>query len=52
MFVKLDWDKLMEQWNSGDRAATSVVADVMGLSDCTSDIGKPSCGQNGVRGFP
>ena len=31
VFVKLDWDKLMEQWKSGDRAATSVVAEVMGF---------------------
>ena len=28
--MKPDWDKLMEQWNSGDRAATSVVAEVRG----------------------
>ena len=46
--MKPDWDKLMEQWNSGDRAATSVVAEV----GCTSDTGKPLCDQNGVRGFP
>ena len=29
VFVKLDWDKSMEQVNSGDRAATSVVTEVV-----------------------
>ena len=31
VLVKPDWEKLMEQWNSGDRATTSVVAEVMGF---------------------
>ena len=31
----------MEQWNSGDRAATSVVAGTLSQVDCTSDTVKP-----------
>merc|ERR1719181_1910350 len=34
-------------WNKGDRAKTSLIADV----DCTSE-GKPLCESNGVQGFP
>jgi len=45
--MKPDWDKLMKNWNKGDRAKTSLIADV----DCTAD-GKPLCETHGVRGFP
>jgi len=45
--MKPAWDKLMRKWNKGDRAKTSLIADV----DCTSD-GKPLCEANGVQGFP
>ena len=31
VFVKPDWGNLMRQWNSGDRAATSVVSALSGL---------------------
>merc|ERR1711933_7777 len=41
------WDKLMKNWNKGDRAKTSLIADV----DCTAE-GKPLCEQVGVEGFP
>merc|ERR1719465_230644 len=37
----------MKNWNKGDRAKTSLIADV----DCTSE-GKPLCEANGVQGFP
>ena len=30
LFVKLDWDKLIDQENSGDRAAASVVQEWAG----------------------
>lgn len=45
--MKPDWDKLMKNWNKGDRAKTSLIADV----DCTAD-GKAICEQVGVRGYP
>jgi len=45
--MKADWDKLMKNWNKGDRAKTSLIGDV----DCTA-AGKPLCEQVGVRGFP
>jgi len=45
--MKPAWDKLMRKWNKGDRAKTSLIADV----DCTAD-GKPLCESNGVQGFP
>jgi len=45
--MKPDWDKLMKNWNKGDRLKTSLIADV----DCTAE-GKPLCEQNGVQGFP
>jgi len=45
--MKPAWDKLMRKWNKGDRAKTSLVADV----DCTAE-GKPLCEQVGVQGFP
>jgi hypothetical protein len=45
--MKPSWDKLMKNWNKGDRAKTSLIADV----DCTGDA-KPLCEQNGVEGFP
>jgi len=45
--MKPSWDKLMKNWNKGDRAKTSLIADV----DCTGE-GKPLCEQNGVTGFP
>jgi len=45
--MKPAWDKLMRKWNKGDRAKTSLIADV----DCTSD-GKPLCEASGVQGFP
>jgi len=38
----------MKNWNKGDRAKTSLIADV----DCTSDTGKPLCEKVGVEGFP
>ena len=42
VFMKPDWDKSMEHGNSGDRAATSVVPEVMCFQvDCTSDTVKP-----------
>jgi len=37
----------MKKWNKGDRAKTSLIADV----DCTAE-GKPLCEQAGVQGFP
>jgi len=37
----------MRKWNKGERAKTSLIADV----DCTSE-GKPLCESNGVQGFP
>lgn len=45
--MKPAWDKLMKNWNTGERVKTSLIADV----DCTAD-GKPLCEQNGVQGFP
>jgi len=45
--MKPDWDKLMKNWNKGDRAKTSLIADV----DCTAE-GKPLCDEHGVQGFP
>jgi len=45
--MKPDWDKLMKNWNKGDRLKTSLIADV----DCT-ETGKPLCEKVGVRGFP
>merc|ERR1711871_1238094 len=38
---------LMRKWNKGERAKTSLIADV----DCTAE-GKPLCEANGVQGFP
>jgi len=45
--MKPAWDKLMKNWNKGDRAKTSLIADV----DCTAE-GKPLCEKVGVQGFP
>jgi len=45
--MKPAWDKLMKNWNKGDRVKTSVIADV----DCTAE-GKPLCEEVGVKGFP
>jgi len=45
--MKPAWDKLMKNWNKGDRTKTSLIADV----DCTAE-GKPLCEKNGVTGFP
>jgi hypothetical protein len=45
--MKPAWDKLMKNWNKGDRLKTSLVADV----DCTAE-GKPLCEQVGVSGYP
>jgi len=45
--MKPAWDKLMKNWNKGDRVKTSLIADV----DCTGE-GKPLCEQVGVQGFP
>jgi len=45
--MKPSWDKLMKNWNKGDRVKTSLIADV----DCTAE-GKPLCEQVGVSGFP
>jgi len=45
--MKPAWDKLMKKWNKGERAKTSLIADV----DCTA-AGKPLCETHGVRGFP
>jgi hypothetical protein len=45
--MKPAWDKLMKNWNKGDRAKTSLIADV----DCTAE-GKPLCETHGVQGFP
>merc|ERR1719245_319041 len=45
--MKPAWDKLMKNWNKGDRAKTSLIADV----DCIGD-GKPLCDEVGVKGFP
>jgi len=45
--MKPAWDKLMKNWNKGERKKTSLIADV----DCTGE-GKPLCEQNGVQGFP
>jgi len=46
--MKPAWDKLMKNWNKGDRVKTSLIADV----DCTSETGKPLCEKVGVEGFP
>jgi hypothetical protein len=46
--MKPDWDKLMKNWNKGDRAKTSLIADV----DCTAEGSKALCETHGVRGFP
>lgn len=46
--MKPDWDKLMKNFNKGDRSKTALIADV----DCTSETGKPLCEQVGVQGFP
>jgi len=45
--MKPDWDKLMKNWNKGDRAKTTLIADV----DCTEG-GKDLCEVHGVQGFP
>jgi DNA-binding transcriptional MerR regulator len=45
--MKPDWDKLMKNWNKGDRKKTSLIADV----DCTTE-GKALCEQVGVQGYP
>jgi len=45
--MKPAWDKLMKNWNKGDRVATSLIADV----DCTA-AGKALCETVGVQGFP
>jgi len=45
--MKPAWDKLMKNWNKGDRTKTSLIADV----DCTAE-GKPLCEKVGVQGFP
>jgi len=45
--MKPAWDKLMKNWNKGDRLKTSLIADV----DCTAE-GKPLCETAGVTGFP
>jgi len=45
--MKPAWDKLMTNWNKGDRVKTSLIADV----DCTA-AGKELCDTVGVRGFP
>lgn len=46
--LKPAWDKLMQNWNKGDRFKWSLIADV----DCTSDTGKPICERIGVKAFP
>jgi len=46
--MKPDWDKLMKKWNKGERAKTSLIADV----DCTDETAKPLCETHGVEGFP
>jgi len=46
--MKPDWDKLMKNWNKGNRSKTSLIADV----DCTDEKAKPLCEKNGVQGFP
>jgi len=46
--MKPAWDKLMKNWNKGERVKTTLIADV----DCTAETGKPLCDQNGVQGFP
>eukprot|EP00929_Paragymnodinium_shiwhaense_P111900 TRINITY_DN80175_c0_g1_i1.p1 TRINITY_DN80175_c0_g1~~TRINITY_DN80175_c0_g1_i1.p1 ORF type:complete len:224 (+),score=70.84 TRINITY_DN80175_c0_g1_i1:77-748(+) len=45
--MKPAWDKLMKNWNKGDRSKTSMVADV----DCIG-AGKSLCEDNAVRSFP
>jgi len=45
--MKPDWDKLMKNWNKGERAKTSLIADV----DCTAS-GKALCEENAVQGYP
>mmetsp|Transcript_24794 Transcript_24794/g.64737 ORF Transcript_24794/g.64737 Transcript_24794/m.64737 type:complete len:174 (-) Transcript_24794:98-619(-) len=46
--MKPDWDRLMKNWNKGERAKTSLIADV----DCTDEKAKPLCETHGVEGFP
>eukprot|EP00929_Paragymnodinium_shiwhaense_P085983 TRINITY_DN46462_c0_g1_i1.p1 TRINITY_DN46462_c0_g1~~TRINITY_DN46462_c0_g1_i1.p1 ORF type:complete len:223 (+),score=72.32 TRINITY_DN46462_c0_g1_i1:152-820(+) len=45
--MKPAWDKLMKNWNKGDRLKTSLVADV----DCIG-AGRRLCEENQVKGFP
>lgn len=45
--MKPDWDKLMKNWNSGERSRTTLVADV----DCIAG-GKSLCREFGIAGFP
>merc|ERR1719386_589957 len=46
--MKPAWDKIMKNWNKGDRLKTSLIGDV----DCTADNAKSLCEQMGVRGYP
>lgn len=46
--MKPAWDKLMKEWNKGDQAKHTVVADV----DCTTEKGKRLCELLGIGGFP
>ena len=51
VFLKLDWDKSMEQVNSGDRAATSFCCrGIVFQVDCTSDIVNTLCDLSGGFG--
>jgi len=47
--MKPAWDKLMDNWNQGERTKTTLIADV----DCTEKTGRPVCDGMGVNeGFP
>lgn len=46
--MKPDWDKLMRNWNKGERLKTSLIADV----NCEDETSKPLCETHGVDGFP
>mmetsp|Transcript_45844 Transcript_45844/g.123623 ORF Transcript_45844/g.123623 Transcript_45844/m.123623 type:complete len:175 (+) Transcript_45844:220-744(+) len=46
--MKPDWDRLMKNWNKGEKGKTALIADV----DCTDEKAKPLCETHGIEGFP
>jgi len=45
--IKPDWDKLMRNWNKGERFKTAMVGDV----ECTG-AGKSICSERGINKYP